>query len=200
MGLNLVRERFRDWVEEYGYGQDSRSHFLAKLEKHVGQKIDMDTWQVEDREYPRIGSYTTYSIFRLCLQYVTKGDYEGELEDDEDIEFEALREFRPKLKPGSLRVPYASHFLESGDTDTIFIPILFAKPFAYDERFVASLPGGIKVLETFAKGLRFDLTGHEEEEYATEDGKWLPIATAKNVARILYGFFTAKQGACVAFS
>ena len=198
MGLNLVRERFADWLEVYG--SDTRAHYLAKLENHVGQKIDVDAWQVEDKAFPRVGSYTSYGIFRLCLQYVAKGDYEDELDDEDDVEIEALREFRRELKPGSIKVPYASHFLDSGDTDTIFIPILFAKPFAYDERFVASLPGGVRALQAFAKGLRFDLVGEAEIEYAVENGKWLPVATSKNVARVLYAFFTEKPNACVAFS
>lgn len=197
MGLNLVRERFVDWLESYG--PDSRAHYLAKLEKHVGQKIDVNAWHVEDKDFPRVGSYTSYGIFRICLHYVARGDYADELDKD-DIEPEALREFRQELKPNSIRVPYVSHFLESGDTDTIFIPLLFAKPFAYDERFVASLPGGIRALQAFAKGLQFDLTGDTEIEYAVENGKWLPVATAKNVARLLYAFFTEKPNACVAFS
>jgi hypothetical protein len=139
MGVNLKRERFSDWLESYG--ADGRADYVAKLEKHVGRKLDVDAWQVEDRDFPRLGSYTTYGIFVLCLQYVTRGDYGEDLEEEEDLEFEALREFRAKLKPGSVKVPYAVHFLESGDTDTLFIPVLFAKPFVYDERFVASLPG-----------------------------------------------------------
>ena len=147
-----------------------------------------------------MGSYTTYGIFVLCLHYVAVGDYGDHLEKDEDVEFEALREFRAKLRPASIRVPYAAHFLESGDTDTIFIPALFLRPFVCDERFVASLPGGIKALEAFAKGLRFELTGDPEIEYEAENGKWLPISTAKNVARILHHFFTEKPNACVALS
>src|SRR5207248_6094501 len=139
-------------------------------------------------------------IFRFCLRYVTKGDYEDEVDEGDDIEIEALREFRRDLEPGSVKVPYASHFLESGDTDTIFIPILFAKPFAYEERFVASLPGAVKALGAFAKGLRFELSTEEEMEYGVEDGRWLPVATAKNVARLLYRFFTEKPNACVALS
>src|SRR5260370_16286352 len=101
---------------------------------------------------------------------------------------EALREFRRELKPRSFKVPYASHFLESGDTDTIFIPILFAKPLAYDERFVASLPGGVRALQAFAKGLQFDLSEEAEIEYAVENGKWRPVPTATTAARILYRF------------
>src|SRR5262249_19996130 len=113
---------------------------------------------------------------------------------------EALKEFRRELKPSSVRVPYAAHFLDSGDTDTIFIPILFAKPFAYEERFVASLPGAVRALQAFARGLQFDLAEEAESEYAVENDQWLPVATAKNVARILYAFFTEKPNACVAFS
>src|SRR5947209_13174260 len=86
MGLNLVRERFTDWLE--GYGPDTRAHFLAKLEKHVGQKIDVNSWQVEDKAFPRVGSYTSYGIFRFCLRYVTRDDYEDELDEGDDIEFE----------------------------------------------------------------------------------------------------------------
>lgn len=198
MGLNLVRERFAGWLE--GYDPDTRAEFLAELEKHVAKKIDVDAWQVEDKAFPRVGSYTSYEFFRLCLQYVTEGDYEDELDGQEDIAREALREFRRKLKPRSVKVPYASHFLESGDTDTIFIPLLFARPFAYEECFVASLPGGVRALQAFAKGLQFELGGGEEIEYIVPNGQWLAIATAKNVARILYAFFTEKPNACVAFS
>ncbi len=198
MGINLVRERFSNWLEDYG--PDSRAQYLAKLEKHIGQKINVDAWQVEDRDFPRVGSYTTYGIFVLCLKYVAAGDYGGDLEEDEGVEFEALREFRAKLKPASVKVPYAAHFLESGDTDTIFIPALFDRPFDYDDRFVASLPGGIKALKAFSKGLRFELTEDPEIEYEAENGKWLPLSTAKNVARILYHFFTEKPDACVALS
>ncbi len=198
MGLNLLRERFSDWLE--GEVPSERARFLSKLGRHVGQEIDADVWQVEDTAFPRVGSYTTYEIFRLCLQFVSVGDYEGELEEDDDVEREALKEFRAALQPGSLKVPYASHFLETGDSDTIFIPLLFARPFAYEGRYVASLPGGVRALEAFAKGLRFELSADEESEFSAEDGHWLPVATSKNVARILHGFFTEKPDACVVLS
>lgn len=198
MGLNLLRERFRHWIEEEGLG--ARAGFIAKLEKHVGRRIDVDAWQVEDKAFPRVGSYTAYGIFRLCLRFVTIGDFEGDLAGEDDIELDALMEFRATLKPGSLKVPYASHFLETGDSDTIFIPLLFAKPFVYEDRFVASLPGAVKALEAFARGLRFEIAGDADLELEAEDGRWLPVATAKNVARILHGFFTEKPDACVALS
>jgi hypothetical protein len=53
----LLRERFSDWLAEDRPGD--RGDFLSRLEKHVGRIIDVDAWQIEDREYPRIGSYTT---------------------------------------------------------------------------------------------------------------------------------------------
>ncbi|HBI46325.1 MAG TPA: hypothetical protein DDY78_26260 [Planctomycetales bacterium] len=74
------------------------------------------------------------------------------------------------------------------------------QPIRYGERFVASSPGGVKALEAFAKGLRFELAGEPEVEYEAEDGKWLPLSTAKNVARVLHRFFTEKPNACVALS
>jgi hypothetical protein len=198
VGVNLLRERFSDWLAEDRPGE--RADFLARLEKHVGKRIDVDAWQIEDREYPRIGSYTTYEIFRLCLQFVAVGDFEEDLDEEDDIELEALKEFRAALEPGSIKIPYASHFLETGDSDTIFIPMLFARPFAYDDRFVASLPGGVKALEAFEKGLRFKLPAEADLEQSAEDGRWIPVATSKNVARILHGFFAEKPNAFVALS
>ena len=46
MGLNLQRERFRDWLDEYG--PDGRAAFLARLEHHIGRTIDVDAWQIEE--------------------------------------------------------------------------------------------------------------------------------------------------------
>jgi hypothetical protein len=195
MGLNLRRERFHDWLE--GYGPDSKADFLARLERHAGQKLDVEVWQIHDDAYPRVGSYSTYNVFRRCLEYLVRGSYEGDLDGD-DVEREILMDFKTSLKPASLEAPYAAHFLDTGDTDTIFIPILFDKPFHCDERFVASLPGAVTALEAFAGQLGFDLSA--PEDFEAEDGRWLPLATAKNVARLLYGFFTQKPEACVALT
>lgn len=196
MGLNLQREGLLDWIE--AYGPEGRATFLERLEEHVGQAIDPTDWQVEDDAYPKVGSYTTYGVFRDCLLYLVKGDYGDALGEDEDIEREALEGFRAQLRPASLVVPYAAHLLESGDSDTIFIPLLFDVPLAYDDRFVASLPGAVTALESFARGLAFDLEVGPDPEFV--DGRWLPVSTAKNVARILYAFFTEKRGACVVFA
>lgn len=196
MGVNLQRERFADWLE--GFDEDTRADFLARLEHHIGQKPDIRKWRIHDNAYPRVGSYTSYNIFRLCLEYVTRGDYEATLDDDDDIEREALKDFRATLQPASSSVPYAEHFLDSGDTDTIFIPVLFERVFVYDQMFVASLPGAVRALEAFARELRFDLRPVFDEE--VEEGTWMPVATAINVAKLLYSFFTEKPNACVALS
>jgi hypothetical protein len=196
MGVNLQRERFVDWLD--GFDADARAKLLARLEHHIGQKIDVKKWRVHDDAYPRLGSYTSYNIFRLCLEYVTRGDYGSSLDEEEDVEREALSDFRAKLQPASIEVPYATHFLDSGDTDTIFIPVLFDKVFVYEDIFVASLPGAVRALASFAKGLEFDLKRAPEEE--VEEGRWLPVATAKNVAKILHAFFTEKPNACVALA
>jgi hypothetical protein len=92
VGLNLLRESFRQWIEDDGL--DGRGGFPSELEKHLGRKIDVDQWQIEDREFPRVGSYPAYGILRLCLQFVTVGDYEEELDEVDDVELEALMEFR----------------------------------------------------------------------------------------------------------
>jgi hypothetical protein len=196
MGLNLRRIPFDDWLENYG--PDSRAAYLDKLQKHIHKKINPDAWNITDDEYPRIGSYTTYGVFRLCLQYVSQGDFEDELEDDEDIEREALLVFKRQLKPAPRKIRYANQFLDSGDTDTIFIPVLFDAPFEYDESFVSSLPAALTCLQTLAKAMDFDLSVPAEPE--AKGTKWLPVATAKNVSRILYCFFAEKPDACVAFS
>jgi hypothetical protein len=200
MGLNLRRERFDDWVWALGpeeHRAEKRREFLDRLERHVGQKIDTEAWVVEDDVSPKVGSYTSYGIFYDCLRYVTLGDYEAELEADDDLEREALEEFRKAIEPASLKIPYAGHFIETEVSDTLFIPLLFDAPFAEDGSYVASLPGAVIALEAFARGLGFDLNQDAEPEF--ESGRWLPVSTACNIARILYGFFTAKRNACVAF-
>src|ERR1700691_5531223 len=105
MGLNLLRERFSDWLE--AYGPDGRQQYLKQLEKHVGHRIDVNAWTVKDTAFPRLGSYTTYNIFRRCIQFLTEGDFGAQLEKDEEVDLEALIEFRAKLKPKSIKVPYA---------------------------------------------------------------------------------------------
>lgn len=196
MGLNLQRESLSRWLTDFS--DEGRASFLERLQQHIGQTIDPDRWSVEDDAYPRVGSYITYGIFRLCLKYLTEGDYEGELDPNDGVAMEALQEFRRQLEPASLSVPYVSHFLDSGDTDTIFIPVLFESPFEFDDVFVASLPAAQIALEQFAAGLGFNL--EEPENVEVEVGRWSPVTTAMDVARVLYQFFTEKENACVALA
>jgi hypothetical protein len=193
MGVNLRREPFLDWLKNFE--PEERAVFLTRLEAHVGQKLNLGAWQVKDDAYPRVGGYTSYNVFRFCLEYVTRGEPPSWPEEPSAVEREALEEFRARLKPAAVEALYAAHFLETGDTDTMFIPILFAQPLSYEGIFVASLPGAILTLEAFAKGLGFDLTATADVEL--EGGRWLAIANAKSVAKILYGFFTQKPDACV---
>lgn len=197
MGLNLHRESLNDWLSEYG--PRDRRLFLKRLEEHVGSTIDPDAWRIVDDEYPRVGSYTTYGIFIDCLWFVTEGaDYADEFTADDDVERAAFDEFVKNLSPASCKIPYAEHFLDSGDTDTLFIPVLFERPMEFEETFVASLPGAVIALEHFASELGFDLNQAREPEAA--EGRWLPVTIAKNVARTLYAFFKKSENACVAYS
>ena len=196
MGLNLNRQKFLEWVE-LSFRTKDIDLFLNKLKKHIGKPIDISKWIITDKKYPKVGSYTAYNIFILCLVFITEGDFENELEPDEDIEFEALHNFRDNLKPASKKIPFVEHFLEVGDSDTIFIPVLFKTPFEFDESFVASSHAAIKALDTFSKILKFELNSSFDDE--EEIDSWIPIATAKNVARIIYQFFKEKPNACVAF-
>ena len=199
MGLHLQRERLADWL-----GDDDpadRSRVLDGFRERAGVELDPDAGAVDgdDAESPRVGSYTTYDIFRLCLQFVTRGDYEEELAPDDDLELAALQEFRRDLTPGALDIPAATHILDSGDTDTIFVPARFDAPYEDGERYIASLPAAVEALEGFASGLKFNLSSEPDGEYA-DDGRWLPSATAKNVARILHRFLTKHAATGVALS
>jgi hypothetical protein len=194
MGVNLERQPLADFLGSYG--PDSRTQLLAKLERHIGARIPIGDWNWRDADYPKVGTYAGYGVFRLCLELVTRGgDLESTIEGDDDQEKEALKQFRIELRPSSLRIPYSAHLLDTGDTDTIFLPILFRRPFEYDELFFGSLPGASRALEKFAKGLRFDLRGSHDPEEAR--GKWRALATVKNIARILYTFFSERPDACV---
>ena len=66
------------------------------------------------------------------------------------------------------------------------------------DRDVASLPASKKVLEVLAEIIGFDLFSDFDTEY--QDDRWIPIATVKNVARIIYNFFDKYSNTCVIFS
>ena len=195
MGLYLAPGTLSDWLE--GYGEDGRAALLEGLERHVGSPVEVGPPGGAAGAAERIGSYTSYDIFRLCLRYVTAGDFGDQLDEDDEVETEVLSEFRGTLPAGQLRIPGAAHFLQSGDTDTVFVPLRFDEPFEYDERFFASLPNATDALVSFSEGLSFDLEGPAEPEAAAADGRWLPAATAKNVSRLIYDVFTRHADTCV---
>jgi hypothetical protein len=196
MGLALYRESFDDWIERWSPFIQER--FFADFENATGITRDAAHWPGEDHTYWKLGSYTRYGIFTLFLTYLIEGDFESELEDDEDIELEALQSFRSQFSPVSITVDYAAHFTGTGDSDTIFIPAMFDKPFYWDESWVASMPAAIIALESLAKALDFSLTVDNEPEEL--DGKWNAAATARNIARDIYVFFKESKNTCVAYS
>lgn len=195
MGLNLNTVHLNEWL--YSFDEAELPELKEELKQKVGDIPDDDSIRC-DRDFPRVGSYTAYGIFDYCLFYLTKGDYESEIEPDEDFELIALREFRKYFEAGSKVIPYVGHFIATGDSDTIFLPVLFDEPFEFHGRFVASLPAAIKALESFSTSINFDLNSDFEDERI--DDSWIPLATVKNVARIIYKFFIKNQNICIAFS
>ena len=133
-----------------------------------------------------------------CPKSNTKGDYENELEPDEALERIALENFRTNLKPRAVTSPFADHFLATNDTSTIFLPTFFEKPIAFYEVDIASLAAANKALEAFAQAIGFNLLSNLDDDSIND--KWIPLATAKNVARTIYQFFTTNPNSCVVFS
>ena len=194
MGLNLSRVSFADWL-----GPDiDFKQFIKKLKTKLGMEIPYINWTVVDEKYPRVGSYSAYGVFVLCLYYISIGDFEKDLEEDMEIELEALKSFRELFKPKTNNIPYVEHFINTNDSDTIFLPILFENPVKIDCLDLASLPAATKALEVFSEFCGFNLEYHFDEEY--KECKWVPFSTVKNIARILYNFFKEKPESCVAFS
>ncbi|MBW2096609.1 MAG: hypothetical protein JRI80_17190 [Deltaproteobacteria bacterium] len=195
MGLNLQTIHFNEWL--YSIEDAELPKLKSELEEKLGVLPEDDSLTL-DKSFPRVGSYAAYGIFRYCLVYITIGDYEKDLEPDEDYELTALKKFREHLPAGSHNIPTAIHFIETGDTDTIFLPISFDKPFEFYERFVASLPMATKALEDFASVLDFDLNSDFDNEYVNDE--WQPLSTSRNIARIIYQFFKKNSNSCIEFS
>ncbi|MBA4031392.1 MAG: hypothetical protein C0478_10965 [Planctomyces sp.] len=196
MGLALSRESFDHWIERWSpFVQDK---FFAEFEAATGISRDTTHWPSGDQTYWKLGSYTRYGVFTLFLTYLLEGGFESELEEDEDIELAALHSFRAQLTPASIEVQFASHFTDTGDSDTIFVPALFDEPFHWDESWVASIPAAVIALESLAKSLDFSLEADSELE--TVDDKWDAVATSRNIARDLYAFFKESGNSCVAYS
>ena len=197
MGLALTRVTFDDWLTG-NLARVDRKPFRRRLERHVGRPLNFDDWVVDDDAHVRVGSYTAYGVFVRCLEFLVVGEPGDVLAPDQDVEKDALSEFRQRLLPASASIRYAEHFLEVGDTDTLFIPKLYPRPFEDNELYVASLPGALQVLERFSQELCFDLCSDYPDEM-TPQGQWLPIQTASNVARTLHSFLRENRGTCVAY-
>jgi len=198
MGLNLSAIHLNDWLYSIQESEGINIEILKKELKEKLGELPQDDSVTIDNEFPRVGSYTAYGIFRYCLIYLSFGDYKDELTEDDDYELIALQEFKKYLKPMSAPIKYVEHFTETDDSDTIFLPVLFDKPFVFYDRDVASLPASKKVLEVLAEIIGFDLFSEFDAEY--QDDRWIPIATVKNVARIIYNFFDKYSNTCVIFS
>ncbi len=195
MGLNLHTVHFYEWL--YTIDEAELPQLISELKERL-DVLPEDDSSPRDKTFPRVGSYTAYGIFRYCLVYVTIGDYEKNLDPDEDYELAALKRFRECLPAGSHNILNANHFIETGDTDTIFLPIPFDKPFEFYDRFVASLPMATHALEQFADVLDFDLNSDFNNEYLNDE--WEPMGTSRNVARIIYQFFKKNPNICIEFS
>ena len=198
MGVNLHREAFAEWLAA-PFGPPEREIFLDSLKQHLGGTIPAEKWTISDEDYPRLGTYGAYDVFRHSLFYVHAGNFEDETYDASWLEPVAKEAFERKLKQAPDGIPYAATILDAGDTDTLFIPSLFDHPMEYgvgDEAlFVTSLPGAMNALEAFAQAVGFDLSAEPEPEIIGDN--WQPLATCRNIARIMYQFFSEEPDACV---
>lgn len=197
MGLNVQRVPPHEWLL-WAFAEDDRHEFLKHLGELTNIAVNDDLWTgvpgVPMREFPepyasqRVGSYTAYGIFVLLLEEVDSGVDEGYLDDDEDLEREALTAFRNEYGQLRVRIPGAQQFVDASDCDSAYVPVSFDEPFMLRDRSIASLHEAIRALEAFAEAVSFDLRAPFEEEYDDNDN-WIPLGTMRNVARILYQFF-----------
>jgi len=177
--------------------EDEERRLLKRLREAVGQAALYEQWNTEDADYPTVGSYTSYQVFRLLLEHLGTSDGISCLPEEATIEGEAASAFRSRFQQNAMQCKYVAHILDTGDTDTIFVPVTFAEPVEFEEYFVGSLPCAIEVLRAFSEVAKFELLSAPDDEIV--DGEWNPIATAFNVARILYAFFHEKPRACVSY-
>jgi len=112
--------------------------------------------------------------------------------------YQALDAFLQSLKANSLDLPAAAHFTETGASDAIFVAAAFDKPFVFQEMTVASKVRAMEAMQRLAETLDFGLPSEPEPESAED--QWLPLATVKNIARIISGYFDEEPDACVAYT
>src|SRR5574337_2079196 len=103
MGLNLNTIHFNEWL--YSFEDAELPQLKNELREKLGVLPDDDS-SPRDKSFPRVGSYTAYGIFRYCLIYLTHGDYEKDLDPDEDHELTVLKKFRECLQPRIHDIPY----------------------------------------------------------------------------------------------
>ena len=186
MGVSLFRTDFNDWLVE-SIPRPKRQAYVKNLENILERPLQFPQW-LEDDVHEGVGGYDQYGAFLDCLLFLTEGYTENDLEPDDELSLEILESFKGDgLKPNSIQVQYAAHFLEVGDTSAIYMPMLFDDPIEIGGTFFASRLAAQEALEEFADGFGFDLTiGHQPE---TVDDRWIAAETARNVARVLYRFF-----------
>jgi hypothetical protein len=195
MGLTLARVSFDRWIHEQTDTRQEEDKFLQAIARHIGGAVPVEDWIVPADDSVRVGSYGAYAVLVDCVNWLVSGTIGYEPEDDYDVQM--LTAFRKELK-SQVELSASHHILDVGDSDTLFIPIGFARPLEYEERWVGSLPGAVAALQQFCDVMKFDPKSGPEEEVLDE--RWLPLATARNVARTLYQFFNAKPNACVAYT
>lgn len=195
MGLSLHAISWEDWMETVP--REARGQFREAFRAHVGQDPSND-WVVQKEDSRRIGSYFAFNVFRMYCEYAITGHVSASDDDFDGLEQEAFIKFRSETPP-QRHISGSDHFLEVGDTDTLFIPVEFDHPLEWYDRWIASKPMALESLEELAQACQFDLTAQMEKEWSDE-GDWVAPGTARNVARILYAFFSSIERGCIEFA
>lgn len=199
MGLNLARVHFDEWLHEQTTTLHEELAILEDLQRHIRRSIDSRTWIVKDNDSVRVGSYGAFDVFRSCLTWLATGEWPEPDEDYESDQYDELaKQTITREVDRGIGVARAEHFLDVGDSDTVFIPVDFDPPYENEERWIGSAPGAQECLIAFARGMDFDLESQDDDEVI--EGTWQPLATARNIARLLFRFFWEEPEACVAFT
>ena len=143
MGVALSRSNFDEWMEIFESDRETKN-FLNTLEEHLGSKVNPAEWNSSDGESVRLGSYSSYNLFRCIFAHLNNGD-PWEIDEEDAENWNLILDQLPPTGEGS--IPYATTILDSGDTDTLFIPVLFENPLEYGDEesaiYVSSIPGAL---------------------------------------------------------
>ena len=195
MGVALSRSNFDEWMEIFESDRETKN-FLNTLEEHLGSKVNPAEWNSSDGESVRLGSYSSYNLFRCIFAHLNNGD-PWEIDEEDAENWNLILDQLPPTGEGS--IPYATTILDSGDTDTLFIPVLFENPLEYGDEesaiYVSSIPGALIALKFVAERFEFDLGGDPERERA--DDQWLPMAVFRNFIRAIYLFLSEQPMTCI---